>query len=82
MLPSLASSFLKTMLLDLGSFEEWSSLALSLMQEELPYKVISFKYMGSLMGHLPELVEQNEDYLSGLRRGWKEYNMVEYVNLL
>jgi hypothetical protein len=55
---------------------------LSLSQEDLKNRVVYFKYMGALMGHLAELVEQNEDYLSGLRRNWREYNMVEFATLM
>ena len=34
------------------------------------------------MGYLPELVEQNEDYLAGIRRGWSEYNLTEFSALM
>lgn len=34
------------------------------------------------MGSLPELVEGNEEYLNGIRRGWREYNMVEFTLLM
>jgi len=34
------------------------------------------------MGYLPELVDQNEDYLAGIRRGWREYNLIEFSSLM
>ena len=71
LIPPIAQSFLKTQLLELEVFEEWTSLAISLFQEDLGCKIIGFKYIGALMSHIPELVDQNEDYLIGIRRGWR-----------
>jgi len=82
MMPGIAGSFLKTPLMENGIFDEWTSLALSLMEEDLSCKIVSFKYFGALLAHLPELPDSNEDYLRGIRRGWREYNMVEYVLLM
>ena len=54
-----------------GIFDEWGSLALSLMEDDLSCKIISFKFIAALLAHLPELADSNEDYLSGIRRGWR-----------
>jgi hypothetical protein len=54
----------------------------TLSEGELPLKIVSFKFIGAFMGSLPELVEGNEEYLNGIRRGWREYNMVEFTLLM
>jgi hypothetical protein len=41
------------------------------MEEDLGFKIISFKFFGALLGHLPEVADNNEDYLTGIRRGWR-----------
>lgn len=33
------------------------------------------------MGNLPEMIEQNEDYLLNLKKGWKERKFIEFVYL-
>ena len=38
--------------------------------------------MGAFMGQLPELVEQNDIYISGIRKGWREYQMIEFTLLM
>lgn len=68
--------------MDLGIFDEWAAHSLTLSQGDLNQKIISFKFTGALMGYLPELAENTEDYMSGIQRGWRDYNMVEYTLLI
>jgi hypothetical protein len=47
----------------------------------LEQKLISFRFIGAVMGNLPELIEQNEDYLLNLKKGWKERQLIEFIYL-
>jgi hypothetical protein len=33
------------------------------------------------MGNMPELIEQNEDYLLNLKKGWKERQLIDFIYL-
>jgi hypothetical protein len=75
--PSLCSSFLKDDLLQLGIIDEWMEIGINIFDGgNLEQKLISFKFIGAIMGNLPELIEQNEDYLLNLKKGWKERKLL------
>jgi hypothetical protein len=56
MLPFIANSFIKQQLIDGGVIDEWTNLALSLMENTVEQKIISFRFVGSLMGSFQEVV--------------------------
>lgn len=82
MLPFIANSFIKQQLIDGGVIDEWTNLALSLMENTVEQKIISFRFVGSLMGSFQEVVQQNEDYLNGIRSNWKEHSMIDFTLLI
>ena len=57
MLPFVANSFIKQQLIDAGVIDEWTNLALSLMENTVEQKIISFRFIGSLMGSFQEVVQ-------------------------
>jgi hypothetical protein len=60
MIPPLCNSFLKDKLLELGIIDEWMEIGINMFEGgSLDQKLISFRFIGAIMGNLPELIEQN-----------------------
>lgn len=47
----------------------------------LEQKLISFRFIGAVMASMPEFIEQNEDYLLNLKKGWKERQLIDFIYL-
>lgn len=60
MTPSVCSSFLKDKMMEIGLIEEWMEIGINLFEGgNLEQKLISYKFIGAIMGNLPEMIEQN-----------------------
>lgn len=83
MLPSISGSFIKDKLLELGVLYEWIDIGLNLFEGgSLEQKLLSYRFIGTLMSYMPELIEENEDYLINFKKGWKERKFLEYIHLI
>lgn len=60
MTPSVCNSFLKDKMLEIGLIEEWMEIGINLFEGgNLEQKLISYRFIGAIMGNLPEMIEQN-----------------------
>lgn len=54
LIPPLCNSFLKDKLEELGIIDEWMEIGINLFEGgNLEQKLISFKFIGAVMGNLP-----------------------------
>lgn len=47
-------------MLEIGLIEEWMEIGINLFEGgNLEQKLISYRFIGAIMGNLPEMIEQN-----------------------
>ena len=56
---TLSESFLIAKLNDIGIINEWLEIAVSLYEDPLEFKIMAFKFVGTVMTFYPEAFEEN-----------------------
>ena len=78
----LSIGIMKEELTEWGVLQDWVEIGGRLAEEgSLHQQIIAFSFMGQVLDHLPHLIEDNEEYLQPLRRGWRERKLGEFTLL-
>lgn len=78
---TLSESFLISKLHDIGVINEWLDIAVSLYEDPLEFKILAFRFVGTVMTFYPEAFEDAEDSLVIFKKDWKDRKITDFVFL-